>query len=309
MNDENVTRVTEFFFLGFPGLGRFKTLFFIFVLLVYSVTLLLDTVIIILASTKKCLHSPMYFFLKNFLCSEMVLLTLIVPNMLRVIWLDGATISIPGCITQIYLYASSGTSECYLLAAMSYDRYLAICKPLHYNTIMDHTLQYFLVIFCWIFGFLLTMVSLVFYLELKFCSRNIIDHYFCDASPFVSLSCSDTSTLQIATFTLAFPHIILPFVLVIVSYVYIFVIILRMKSILSRKKAFSTCSTHLMLVGVFYGTLLINYLTPVRGNSTVMNKIISVIFILVTPLFNPIIYCLRSQEIHAVICSYIQRQK
>ncbi|KAM5171501.1 olfactory receptor 10A7-like [Mantella aurantiaca] len=261
MNDVNIT-ITEFFFLGFPGLGGFKILFFLFTLLMYTVTVLLDIMIVVLVSTQKSLNSPMYFFLKNFILAELFLVTLVVPNMLRVIWLDGATISIPGCLTQIYFYCASGTSECYLLAVMSYDRYLAICKPLHYHIIMDHRFQNFLIVFCWVFGFLLTLITFSFLLDLKFCSKNAIDHYFCDLSPFVDLACSDTAALQIDTFVMSFPHIAFPFILVVVSYVCISIAIIRMTSILSRKKAFSTCSTHLTVVSVFYGTLLINYLIP-----------------------------------------------
>ncbi|CAI9569638.1 unnamed protein product [Staurois parvus] len=284
MNKENGTQTNEFFFLGFPGLGRLRFLLFLLILSAYTMTVLLDIIIIILVSTRKSLHLPMYLFLSNFLFSEMCLVTVVIPNMLRIIWLDGATISIIGCITQNYFFVSSGTSECYLLAVMSYDRYLAICKPLHYNTIMDHSFQYFLVISCWIFGFLVTLITFSFLLDLKFCNKNLIDHYFCDLSPFVDLACSDTYALQIDTYVMAFPHIAIPFILVVVSYVSISIAIIRMTSIVSRKKAFSTCSTHLTVVSVFYGTLLINYLIPVRGNTVVINKILSVIFILITHL-------------------------
>ncbi|XP_077326883.1 olfactory receptor 6B1-like [Lithobates pipiens] len=306
MTNENVTAVKEFFFLGFPGLGEFRFCLFVVILFAYTVTVLLDFMIILLTSTRRSLHSPMYMFLKNFLFSEMCLVTVIVPNMLRVIWMDGATMSVTGCIIQSYLFVSSGTSESYLLTAMSYDRYLAICKPLHYNTIMNHTLQYFLVIFCWISTFLLALIPLSPLVMVKFCGQNIIDHYFCDLAPFVTKACSDTSALELNSFVLAFPMVALPCVLIIVSYVCICVVILRMPSIGSRKKAFSTCSTHLSVVYMFYGAVLINYFTPVKGHSVAINKMLSVVFTVVTPLFNPIIYSLRNQDMHAVICSYIQ---
>ncbi|XP_040197745.1 olfactory receptor 11A1-like [Rana temporaria] len=223
--------------------------------------------------------------------------------------MDGATISVTACITQSYLFVASGATECYLLTVMSYDRYLAICKPLHYNTIMDDTLQYFLVIFCWISTFLLTLIPLSILVMLKFCGQNVIDHYFCDLAPFVTIACSDTSVLEIDIFVLTIPMVALPCVLIIVSYVWICVVILRMPSIGSRKKAFSTCSTHLLVVGMFYGAVLINYFTPVKGHSVAINKMLSIVFTVVTPLFNPIIYSLRNQDIHAVICSYIRRWK
>ncbi|CAI9614363.1 unnamed protein product [Staurois parvus] len=313
MTNGNVTTVNEFFFLGFPGLGGLRFLLFFLILSAYTVTVFLDMMIIILVSTKQSLHSPMYLFLKNFLFSEMCLVTVIVPNMLpnmlHIIWMDGANVSIPGCIIQSYLFVSSGTTECYLLTAMSYDRYLAICKPLHYNTIMGQALQYFLIIFCWMLGFLLTLVTLSFVALLKFCDQHIIDHYFCDLAPFIDIACSDTSGLQIDIFVLSVPSVAIPFLLTVVSYVCISVAILKMPSMGSRKKAFSTCSTHLLVVGMFYGAVLINYFTPVRGHSVAINKLLSVIFTVVTPLFNPIIYSLRNQDMHAAIFSYVRRQK
>nr|DBA29810.1 TPA: hypothetical protein GDO54_005870 [Pyxicephalus adspersus] len=305
MDNRNVTRETELFFLGFSELGGFRSLLFILIFSAYAITVLLDFMIIILVSMTKSLHSPMYMFLKSFLFSEVCFVTVIVPNMLRIIWADGATISVPGCIAQTYLFVSSGTSECYLLTAMSYDRYLAICTPLHYNTIMDNTLQYFLVISCWMLGFLLGLIPMSLLVMLKFCGQHIIDHYFCDLAPFVNIACSDTSGLEIEIFVLTIPMVALPFILIIVTYVSICVVILRMPSIGSRKKAFSTCSSHLLVVSMFYGTLLINYFIPVKGHSMVINKMLSVIFIVVTPLFNPIIYSLRNQEMHAAICKYI----
>ncbi|CAI9540139.1 unnamed protein product [Staurois parvus] len=251
LDNENGTTATEFFLLGFPGLGVFRFLFFTLIFSAYTVTVLLDVMIIVLLSTKKSLQSPMFMFLRNFLLSEMCFVNVVVPNMLRIIWMNGATMSVTGCITQSYIFVSSGTSEIYFLSAMSYDRYLAICKPLHYNTIMDHTLQYFLVIFCWMLGFLLTMITLGLLVSLKFCGQNVIDHYFCDLAPFVDIACSDTSGLQIGIFILTIPMVVVPFILIIVSYVSIFVVILRMSSISNRKKAFSTCSTHLLVVGMF----------------------------------------------------------
>ncbi|CAI9569634.1 unnamed protein product [Staurois parvus] len=309
MNNENVTTVNELFLLGFPGLGGFRFFLFILILSLCTVAVFLDVMIIILVSTRESLQSPMYLFLRNFLFSEMCSVMVIVPNMLRIIWKDGATISVTGCIAQSYLFVSSGTTECYFLTAMSYDRYLAICKPLHYNSIMGHTLQYFIVLFCWMLGFLLTLITLGFLALLKFCDRYIIDHYFCDLAPFIDIACSDTSGLQIDTFVLSVPMVAIPFLLTVVSYVCISVVILRMPSIGSRKKAFSTCSTHLLVVSIFFGAGLINYFTPVRGRSVAINKMLSVIFTVVTPLFSPIIYSLRNQDMRTVIVSYIRWQK
>nr|DBA29807.1 TPA: hypothetical protein GDO54_005867 [Pyxicephalus adspersus] len=301
MDNKNWTAVAEFFFLGFHELGRLRNLLFILILMAYTITVLLDFSIITLVSTRQCLFSPMYFFLKNFLGSEIFVVTLIVPNLLHVIWLEGAPISVPGCIAQSYLYCGSGSTECYLLAAMAYDRYLAICKPLHYNTIMDPRLQYFLVIFCWVFGFLLTVITLSLLVELKFCNRNIIDHYFCDLVPLMDLACSDIYALQMEILVLSIPILLIPFVFVLVSYACVFITILGMSSITGRKKAFSTCSSHLSVVGIFFGTLIVNYLIPVNGHPVAINKMISLIYTVVTPLFSPIIYSIRNQNMRDVI--------
>nr|DBA29811.1 TPA: hypothetical protein GDO54_005871 [Pyxicephalus adspersus] len=298
MKEKNGT-IINFFLLGFPNIGGFGVIFFIFVLIAFTSALFFDGLLIISVSTKKFLDAPMYFFLKNFLCSEIILVTLVVPNMLRVIWLNGATISIAGCIAQSYLYCASGSTESYLLAAMAYDRYLAICKPLLYNQIMNQNLQYFLVIFCWMFGFMSTLITMSFEALLSFCGPNVIDHYFCDLAPFVDLACSDTSSFQIEILILSFPIMVIPFVLILVSYGCVVVAILQMSSITRRKKAFSTCSSHLFIVSMYFGSLIIIYLVP--SNSQTLNKMISVLYTVVTPLFNPFIYSIRNQEIRAIM--------
>ncbi|XP_040197743.1 olfactory receptor-like protein HbT3 [Rana temporaria] len=265
----------------------------------YTAALFIDGVIIVAVSTRKFAASPMYLFIKNFLCSEMLLVTLVVPNMLRVIWLNGATISIPCCIAQSYLYCASGSTESYLLSAMAYDRYLAICKPLLYNKIMSQNLQHSLVIFCWVLGFMSTLITMGFVTQLKFCGPNIIDHYFCDLAPFVDLACSDTSSFEMEILILSFPIMVIPFILVLVSYSCVVITILRMSSITGRKKAFSTCSSHLSVVTIYFGSLIIIYLIP--SSSQTLNKIVSVLYTVVTPLFNPFIYTIRNKEIRAVI--------
>ncbi|XP_075131780.1 olfactory receptor 6P1-like [Leptodactylus fuscus] len=302
MDKENLTTVTEFRLLGFPEIKGSKTVvLFHVILFVYIMTLLINCMIVVLVSIKPKLHSPMYFFLQQLSLVESMFLTVVIPNMLHVVWLEGATISVIGCIAQSYLYCAIGCTECHLLTVMAYDRYLAICNPLRYSTIMDTKLQRSLVAYCWVFGFLFTQITLNFLCQLHFCGLNVINHFFCDLVPFVELSCSYKLALQWEIFIGAVPIIILPFVLVIVSYTCVFITILKISSAKGRKKTFSTCSSHLTVVALYFGTLITIYMVPANGQTLTVNKLISFLYIVVTPLFNPIIYCLRNREIRLVM--------
>ncbi|KAG9488678.1 hypothetical protein GDO78_004948 [Eleutherodactylus coqui] len=301
MNKSNHT-VTEFLLLGFPDVTGFRAIIlFTAILLVYIVTLMINSVVMVLVSIKPQLHSPMYFFLQQLSFSEFVFLTIVIPNMLHVIWLEGATISVRSCIIQAYLYCALGCTECHLLTVMAYDRYLAICRPLHYHTIMDTRLQKILVIYCWVFGFLLTQITLNFLCQLYFCGPYVINHFFCDLAPFVELTCSHKTDLKIMILIVAVPLMVIPFILVIISYLCVFITILGISSAKGRKKTFSTCSSHLTVVTMYYGTLNTIYMVPANGNTLTLNKLLSFLYIAITPLFNPIIYCLRNQEMRAVM--------
>ncbi|KAM4749293.1 olfactory receptor 11A1-like [Rhinophrynus dorsalis] len=202
-----------------------------------------------------------------------------------------------GCIVQYYFEAAFIVSECYLLTMMSYDRYLAICNPLRYISIMGIKLSLHLVLCSWILGFLIPMVSTISLSFLEYCGGNIIDHIYCDFVPLVELSCSDTSFLKVQALVFSAFAVIGPFVFINVTYISIFLTILNISSKIGRKKAFSTCSSHLMVVCTYYGTLTAKYIVPSNGNSLTVSKVISLLYTVVTPLFNPIVYSLRNQEI------------
>ncbi|XP_069817329.1 olfactory receptor 6F1-like [Dendropsophus ebraccatus] len=302
MNEANQSSATEFLLLGFPMVTGYKAVaLFLINLIVYILTLMINTMVIVLVSIKLQLHSPMYFFLQQLSLVESVFLTVIVPNMLRVIWLEGATISIRACITQSYLFCCMGCTECHLLTVMAYDRYLAICNPLRYNAIMDTRLQRLLVVYCWVCGFLLAQITLNFICLPEYCGSNVIDHFFCDPVPFIELACSYKVALQLEIIIISVPMIAIPFILIIISYICVFVTILGISSTTGRKKAFSTCSSHLTVVSVYFLTIISIYLVPVNENTLNIIKLISVLYIVVTPLFNPIVYCLRNQEMRAVL--------
>ncbi|KAG9471040.1 olfactory receptor 6F1-like [Eleutherodactylus coqui] len=306
MSMENHTTDNKFLLLGFPEIKDSKTIaLFHVILVVYIMTLIINCAIIVLVSIKPQLHSAMYFFLQQLSFIESVFLTVVVPNMLRVIWLEGATISIAGCIFQSYVYCAVGCSECHLLTVMAYDRYLAICHPLRYNDIMNTKLQHSLVIYCWVFGFLLTQITPIFLCQLSFCRSHVIDHFFCDPVNFVELSCTLKSALQLEILVLSIPVIVLPFVLVIISYIYVFITIFGISSAGGRKKTFSTCSSHLTVVIMYFGTLVTIYMVPANGDTLTINKLISFLYIVVTPLLNPLIYSLRNQEIRAILVNIL----
>ncbi|XP_044132926.1 olfactory receptor 10A3-like [Bufo gargarizans] len=309
MNIGNSSSVIEFLLLGFPDVTGYKAIaFFIAILIVYIITLMINAMVIFLVSIKPTLHSPMYFFLQQLSFVESMFLTVIVPKMLNVVWLTGATISVIGCITQTYMYCAIGCTECHLLTVMAYDRYLAICNPLRYNTIMDTRLQHLLVIYCWVFSFLLTQITLNLLCQLDFCESNVIDHFFCDLVPFVELSCTYKYALQLEILIVAIPIMVIPFILVLISYIRVFKTILGISSAKGRKRTFSTCSSHLTVVIMYYGTPITIYMVPANGYTLPIHKLIAFLYIVVTPLFNPIIYCLRNQEMRAVMEKLFRRK-
>ncbi|KAG8543605.1 hypothetical protein GDO81_024221 [Engystomops pustulosus] len=309
MDNSNKSSVTELLLLGFPDVTGSKAVaLFIVILIVYVITLMINVMVMVLVTIKRKLHSPMYFFLQQLSFVETVFLTLIVPNMLRVIWLEGATIHLIGCIAQTYLYCATACTECQLLTVMAYDRYLAICNPLRYHIIMDMKRQRLLVIYCWVYSYLLTQITLNFLCQLDFCGPNVINHFFCDLVPFVGLSCSYKFALQLEIFIVATPIMVIPFILVIISYIYVFITILGISSAKGRKKTFSTCSSHLIVVTMYYGTLISIYMVPPDGYTMNINKLLAFLYIVVTPLFNPIIYCLRNQEMKVVLEKLFDRR-
>ncbi|XP_077118487.1 olfactory receptor 11A1-like [Ranitomeya variabilis] len=307
----NSTIVTEFLILGFPDLWDYKLPFFSILFLMYCMILCENFLIILLVSTSQNLHSPLYFFLGHLALSDIIIVTSVVPKLLEVILREGSVIPFLECLTQFYLYGGTVSAECFLLTAMSYDRYLAICKPLHYNSMMGLKLRYSLILSSWALSFMLVLISLVLVCGLDFCGPNVINHFFCDYAPLLELSCSETNILDIEMIMLCFPIIILPFLFIIITYVYIFITIFGISSTLGRQKTFSTCSSHLVVVSTYFGSMLIIYMVPYKGRSSTINKLFSLLYIVVTPLLNPMIYSLRNKEIQSAVmkCLLICRKK
>ncbi|XP_077329823.1 olfactory receptor 5G26-like [Lithobates pipiens] len=302
MNEGNKTIITVIQLLGFRTPQNIKLLIFFLFLLLYCLTICGNLLIITLVSYSKTLHSPMYFFLSQLAVADMLLATDILPNMLHAFLVENITIiSISNCITQLYFFAISETSECLLLTLMSYDRYLAICKPLHYTMLMNHRFCWKAVITTWSLSFLAVLTYTVDISKLQFCGPNIIDHFFCDLDPILQLACSNTTLVRllITLSTVIFGFI--PFFVIIISYVYIIVTIFEIPSITGRQKVFSTCSSHLTVVSILYSTLLFVYLIPSRGQSLNITKFLSLLYTVVTPMLNPIIYSLRNEDLKNVV--------
>ncbi|XP_018428019.1 PREDICTED: olfactory receptor 10A7-like [Nanorana parkeri] len=266
-----------------------------------------NLLIVVLVSFSHLLKSPMYFFLGHLSLCDFILCSSIIPKALNVIVHGGSSISFPACFIQFYIFCFCLTTECYLLTVMSYDRYVAICNPLSYILIMNFNLCLYLVAGTWFSAFYLSLISFFMSFTLDFCGPDVIDHFYCDLSPILELSCSDTSAAKLEASLLTTIVVILPFVFIIVTYVYIFTTILGIASNTGRQKAFSTCSSHLSVVCAFYGTLISIYLSPSTGNSLTINKILSLVYTLGTPLFNPVIYTLRNQEIRKTLKVFLKR--
>ncbi|KAM4038695.1 olfactory receptor 10A7-like [Anomaloglossus baeobatrachus] len=295
--ENNVTSVNEFFLLGFKVGQNYRIFLFLLLLGIYCGTICGNLLIIALVSTSKNLHTPMYFFISQLSISDVLLTTDIVPNLLHILFNNGATITFIGCLTQLYLFCALETFECLLLTVMSYDRYVAICKPLHYNFIMTSGHCVILTVISWLFGFSLILIDVITIVNIHFCGPNIIDHLFCDLVPLLRLACSDTLIIDLEVYLQSIPNVLIPTTIIVMSYTFIVQTVLRIPSSTGRQKAFSTCSSHLTVVSIFYWTMFSVYIIPTKGQTPIISKILSLLYTVITPLVNPIIYSLRNKDI------------
>ncbi|XP_018426216.1 PREDICTED: olfactory receptor 510-like [Nanorana parkeri] len=297
MCEFNQTQVTHIKLLGFQGLYKYKILIFIGFLLPYLFILSGNILIIIIVETNDQLKIPMFFFLKHLAAYDVLMTTSVIPMALDIIIKEEGNVPLAGCFIQLYCLAVFGYLQSFLIAAMSSDRYLAICKPLRYSSLMNSHVCSRMIIGFWVLAITLLSSELIELFQLNYCGLNSIDHFFCDFGPLVGLSTSDTSVLILQDFINSTFTFVFPFVIIIITYICIVVTILKMFSISGQRKAFSTCSSHLSIVCAFYGTLIIVYVAPSDDSSTSMNKYRALAYTLVSPLMNPIIYSLRNHEI------------
>nr|XP_056722750.1 olfactory receptor 5B21-like [Euleptes europaea] len=294
---EKQTNITEFILVGFGNIQELEALLFLCFLVIYMVTLAGNILMVILVVADRNLHTPMYLFLGNFSCLEIFYSSTILPKTLASLLTGDRSISFNFCLVQHYFFASLGAVECYLLSVMSYDRYLAICWPLHYTNRMNGKFCVQLVGSSFLSGFLAISITIILVSRLAFCGPNEINHFFCDVFPLIELSCSDTHLLKIFLYLVASVFTLPPFLLILISYGCIITTIMRIPSTSGRQKAFSTCSSHLIVVTIFYGTITIVYILPNTDTLRDLNKVLSVFYAVLTPMINPLIYSLRNQEV------------
>ncbi|XP_005075769.1 olfactory receptor 507-like [Mesocricetus auratus] len=308
LEDGNHTAVTEFNLLGLTDDPVLRVVLFTIILCIYLVTVSgnLSTILLIRVSSK--LHHPMYFFLSHLASADIGYSSSVTPNMLVDFLEEKSTITYFGCVIQLGSGAFFGTVECFLLAAMAYDRFVAICSPLLYSVKMSTRVCVQLLIVAYISGFLNALSFTLSFFSFFFCGPNKVNHFFCDFTPLVELSCSDDS-VSIVLVTISVGIVVVSTVLVVaVSYTYILVTILKMRSTEGRHKAFSTCTSHLTAVTLFYGTITFIYVMPKSSYSTDQNKVLSVFYIVVIPMLNPLIYSLRNNEIKDALRRQLDRK-
>ncbi|XP_020011088.1 olfactory receptor 10A3-like [Castor canadensis] len=307
MRKQNESSVVEFILLGFSNFPEVQEQMFGAFLVIYLVTLMGNAVIIAVIFLDQNLRLPMYLFLQNLSVVEVSFSTTIMPEMLVVLSTDKATISFAGCFAQMYFILLFGGTECFLLGAMAYDRYAAIYHPLTYPVIMDRRVFVKLVMFSWLSGFIMTTLQTTWVFSFPFCGPNEINHISCETPAVLELVCADIFLFEIYAFTGTILIILVPFLLILLSYIRILFAILKMPSTTGRQKAFSTCASHVTSVTLFYGTASMTYLQPKSRYSPDTKKLMSLAYSLLTPLLNPLIYSLRNNEMKRALMKLWQR--
>uniref|UniRef100_A0A8D0HJS7 Olfactory receptor n=1 Tax=Sphenodon punctatus TaxID=8508 RepID=A0A8D0HJS7_SPHPU len=308
MESGNITLFTEFILLGFSDYPELEIFLFVIVSIIYAVTLFGNISILALTCLDSHLHTPMYFFLSNLSFLNICYTTTVVPKMLINFLAKKKTISSPLCIGQVYITLFLGAAECLLLAEMAFDRYVAICNPLHYTTIMSKNVCISIALGTWTTSFFVSVVpTLLMWLPL--CGSNVIDHLFCEVPVMLQLVCGDTSANEAMMFVGSTFTLMLPFVLILLSYVRIIVTIMSITSADGKRKAFSTCSSHITVVTIYYGTGMFMYMRPKTSYSANRDKLISVFYSVINPMLNPIIYSLRNKDVKEALMKVMGKTK
>ncbi|XP_070264886.1 olfactory receptor 6C2-like [Myotis yumanensis] len=304
---KNQTTVTTFILLGLTDDNPLKILLFIFLFLSYMLSISGNLTIITLTLIDSHLKTPMYLFLQNFSFLEMSFTTACVPRFLYSILSGDKSITYNACFSQLLFTDLFAVTEFFLLAAMSYDRYVAICKPLHYTTIMNSRVCKNIIFSCWVAALMIILPPFSLGLGLEFCDSNVIDHLICDAYPLLKISCSDTWLIEQMVIVCAVLTFIMTLICVVLSYIYIIRTILRFPTAQQRKKAFSTCSSHMIVISITYGSCIFMYIKPSGKDQVSMNKEASLLVISISPMLNPFIYTLRNKQVKQAFHDLIKK--
>ncbi|XP_014408818.2 LOW QUALITY PROTEIN: olfactory receptor 5B2 [Camelus ferus] len=306
---ENNTEVTEFILLGLTDAPELQIPLFIIFTLIYLITLAGNLGMIMLILLDSHLHTPMYFFLSNFSLVDFGYSSAITPNVMMGFLTGNRVISYNACAAQIFFFAVFATAESYLLASMAYDRYAAVCKPLHYTTTMTKNMCACLAVGSYTCGVLNASVNVGDTFRLSFCRSNVVHHFFCDAPAVMSLSCSDKHISELILIYISTFHVVFALMVLFISYLFIFITILKIDSGRGLHKALSTCASHLTAVSIFYGTVIFMYLQPSSSHSMDTDKMASVFYTMVIPMVNPMVYSLRNKEVKSAYKKVVEKAK
>nr|XP_009938220.1 PREDICTED: olfactory receptor 1019-like [Opisthocomus hoazin] len=305
----NHTPSAEFVLAGFSEQGDVQAVLFVVFLVIYMITLLGNLGMLVLIRSDAQLHTPMYFFLSSLSFLDICYSSSITPRLLADLLTERKVISYSACLIQFYSYAVFATTECYLLAAMAYDRYVAICRPLLYAISMSSRVCALLVVGSYLAGIVNATIHTGFALQLSFCGSNIINHFYCEGPPLYAISCVDPTINEIMMFTVVGFNLFVTSLTILISYIYILATILRMRSAAGKHKAVSTCASHLTAVTLFYGSAASMYSRPSSRRSQDLDKVASVFYTVVTPMLNPLIYSLRNKEVKGALGRVIEKKR
>uniref|UniRef100_A0A8D1XTM2 Olfactory receptor n=1 Tax=Sus scrofa TaxID=9823 RepID=A0A8D1XTM2_PIG len=303
----NFTLVTEFVLLGLTDDPDLQPILFVLFLGIYLITVGGNLGMLLLIRVDSRLHTPMYFFLASLSCLDLCYSTNVTPKMLINFLSEEKTISYTACLIQCYFFIAMVITEYYMLAVMAYDRYMAICNPLLYSSKMSKGVCICLIAGPYVYGFLSGLMEIMWTYRLTFCGSNVINHFYCADPPLIRLSCSDTFIKETSMFVVAGFNLSNSLLIILISYIFILIAILKMRSAEGRRKAFSTCGSHLVAVTVFYGTLFCMYVRPPTDKSVEQSKVIAVFYTFVSPMLNPIIYSLRNKDVKQAFRKLIRR--
>ncbi|KAM6159793.1 olfactory receptor 5B3-like isoform 2-T2 [Erethizon dorsatum] len=306
---ENRTEVTEFLLLGLTDDPHLQLPLFVTFLLIYTLTVVGNLGMILLILLDPHLHTPMYFFLGNLSLVDFSYSSAVTPTVMAGLLTGNKVISYNACAAQMFLFGAFATVESYLLASMGYDRYAAVCKTLHYTTTMTTRVCACMVMGSYTCGFLTASIHVGDTLSLSFCNDNVVHHFFCDVPAVMVLSCSDSHVSELVIVYVVSFNTLFSLLVILISYAFIFVSILRMPSGAGYQKALSTCASHFIAVSIFYGTVIFMYLQPSSNHSMDTDKISSVFYTMVIPMLNPVVYSLRNKEVKSSFTKIILKAK